>query len=136
MAANNALQRRPSRQSAAADEELVTLNYGRLYRWFLWLTDSPGDAADLTQDTFVAVWESLDRFDTARPLTPWLFGVARNVWRGHHAARRRREAGGADLLDTLPSSNQRIPMVDPLRDTPSSNQPLFRKVACRVLTLR
>ena len=68
-------------------EELVVEHYDRLYRWFLWLLNSADDAADLTHDTFVALWQSLDRFDEHRPFKPWLFGIARNVWRKHCAGR-------------------------------------------------
>jgi len=68
-------------------EELVSEHYDRLYRWFLWLINSADDAADLTHDTFVALWQSLDRFDERRPFKPWLFGIARNVWRKHCASR-------------------------------------------------
>src|SRR5713101_5878699 len=67
--------------------QLVSEHYDRLYRWFLWLTNSADDAADLTHDTFVALWQSLDRFDERRPFKPWLFGIARNVWRKHCAGR-------------------------------------------------
>jgi DNA-directed RNA polymerase specialized sigma24 family protein len=41
----------------------VSEHYHRLYRWFFWLTNAADDAADLTHDTFVALWESVDRFD-------------------------------------------------------------------------
>jgi RNA polymerase sigma factor (sigma-70 family) len=68
-----------------AGELLVEENYRPIYRWFLWMSNNSGLAADLTQDTFVAVWESLDRFRDGMPLPPWLFGIARNIWRKHCA---------------------------------------------------
>src|SRR5437762_396678 len=95
-------QQQPLRDTSAA-EALVGLNYGRLYRWFLWLTNSPSDAADLTQDTFVALWGSLERLRPEMPSTPWIFGIARNVWR-NDSKRRRRAHGGGELLDDLPHS--------------------------------
>src|ERR1041384_4371826 len=67
--------------------QLVSEHYGGLYRWFLWLTNTNGIAADLTQETFVAVWQSLDGCDGSRPFRPCLYGIARNVWRNHCAAR-------------------------------------------------
>src|SRR4030095_13287924 len=66
-------------------EQLVSEHYDRLYRWFSWLTNAADDAADLTHDTFVAVWQSVDRFDDRRPSKPWLFGIGRNIWRKHCA---------------------------------------------------
>src|SRR5262245_8023345 len=68
-------------------EQLVSQHYDRLYRWFFWLTNAADDAADLTHDTFVAVWQSVDRFDDRRPSKPWLFGIGRNVWRKYCAGR-------------------------------------------------
>ena len=94
MSAIDAPQQLPPQRIGTSHEELVSLNYGRLYRWFLWLTNSSLDAADLTQDTFVAVWESLDRFEAGKPLTPWLFGIARNIWRNHNSGRSRRASAG------------------------------------------
>src|SRR5262249_29604822 len=81
--------------------QLVSEHYQPLYRWFLWLTNTNGVAADLTQDTFVAVWQSLDRFDASRPFKPWLFGIARNVFRKHCAGQQnaeieRSESGGEE----------------------------------------
>jgi RNA polymerase sigma factor (sigma-70 family) len=80
-------------------EQLVSGHYDRMYRWFLWSTNSAENAADLTHDTFVALWQSLDRFDDRRPFTPWLYGIARNVWRKHCAGRLAR---GIDPLESAP----------------------------------
>jgi RNA polymerase sigma-70 factor, ECF subfamily len=38
-----------------------------------------GDAADLTQDVFVAVWKNLARFDADRQFKTWLFAIAKNT---------------------------------------------------------
>src|SRR6058998_2133105 len=93
-------------------EQLVSEHYGRLYQWFLWLTNSADDAADLTNDTFVALWESLDRFDHHRPFKPWLYGIGRNVWRKHCADRLARgidpPESAAEELDPGPSPVQRL----------------------------
>lgn len=101
----NLPQTRPplSPHVSSSPDEMVASNYGRLYRWFLWLTNNSADAADLTQDTFVAMWQSLDRFRAGSPLTPWLFGIARNVWRNHRSSqeRRGRISGGDQLLDQV-----------------------------------
>ena len=37
------------------------------------------DQEDLAHDVFVAVHRSLERYDQARPLRPWLFGIAFRV---------------------------------------------------------
>jgi RNA polymerase sigma-70 factor (ECF subfamily) len=62
-------------------EAFVRANYVGLYRWFHRLVDSPDRAADLTQESFAAFWESLDRMrGDASPRT-WLYAIGRNLWR-------------------------------------------------------
>jgi RNA polymerase sigma-70 factor (ECF subfamily) len=39
----------------------------------------PEQARDLAQDTFIKVYEHLDRFDTSRRFGPWLFRVGVNL---------------------------------------------------------
>jgi RNA polymerase sigma factor (sigma-70 family) len=68
----------------------VDAHYGGVYRCLFGLTRDADAAADLTQETFAGFWESLARWDAARPLDlrAWLYGIARNRWRKH-----RRRAG-------------------------------------------
>jgi len=68
-----------------AGEALVEANYQGVFRWFLWMSNHSALAADLTQDTFVAMWESVDRFEDEMPVSPWLYGIARNIWRKYCA---------------------------------------------------
>lgn len=49
---------------------------------------NPDDAHDVSQDTFVAVYKNLGRFDSNRPFLAWLFVIARNKARDHHRRRR------------------------------------------------
>lgn len=79
----NGLVQQVRRGDGQAGSVLVETNYGSVYRWFLWMGNDANLAADLTQDTFVALWDSLDRFREEMPLTPWLFGIAHNIWRKH-----------------------------------------------------
>ncbi len=45
------------------------------------------DVDDVTHDTFIVVYRTLDQYDPGRPLRPWLFGIATR-----HAANYRRRA--------------------------------------------
>jgi RNA polymerase sigma-70 factor (ECF subfamily) len=67
----------------AACEGFVDGHYRDVYRFFLWLTNNPDCAAELTQEAFAAFWESLARVtnDDAGGLRRWLFAIARNQWR-------------------------------------------------------
>ena len=57
--------------------------YGREFE-YVWRTlgrlgVSPGDIADAAHDVFVVVYRKWDTIDPARPIRPFLFGVARRI---------------------------------------------------------
>lgn len=64
-----------------AGEQFVRDEYEGLFRWFLWLTNCPHRAADLTQETFAAFWGSLARTTPDTSPRTWLFAIGRNQWR-------------------------------------------------------
>jgi RNA polymerase sigma-70 factor (ECF subfamily) len=67
----------------AAREAFVRAAYAGLFRWFCRLLGSPDLAADLTQETFAAFWESFDRRRGGTSERTWLYAVGRNLWRKH-----------------------------------------------------
>jgi len=72
-----------SRREPRACAEWVDTHYAGVYRFFYWLTRDRDASADLTQETFLAFWESIPRLagrGTA-DLKAWLYGIARNRWR-------------------------------------------------------
>lgn len=60
----------------------VDRHYRKVFAYFRVLTNGRDSAADLTQDTFAAFWESLGRTNVRNPRL-WLFQIARNRWRKH-----------------------------------------------------
>jgi RNA polymerase sigma-70 factor, ECF subfamily len=85
------------------------------------------DVPDVTQDVFVTVYRRLVTFDRARPIRPWLFGVAFRVAADHlRLSRHKREV--------LP--DVRVDTEDP---TPGPDDALLgqqaRALARRALTL-
>lgn len=69
--------------------ELVRRYERRVIKTLYQLVGNLEIARDLTQETFLRVYRSLDRFDTSRRFGPWLFRVAVNLatdWmrRGRH----------------------------------------------------
>lgn len=62
-----------------AFSELVARYQDRVYRFLLRLTRSRDDAMDLTQDTFMRAYQSLDRWQPDALFRTWLFRIARNA---------------------------------------------------------
>jgi RNA polymerase sigma-70 factor (ECF subfamily) len=61
-----------------------------LYRFVRAYTGDAGEAFDLVQETFVAAWRALRRFDARRPFGVWLKRIALNKcrdWRRRRAVR-------------------------------------------------
>jgi RNA polymerase sigma-70 factor, ECF subfamily len=73
---------------AAAWEPLVLAHQEAVFRLCYLLLGDPDDAEDVAQETFLRAWNHLKRFDTTRPLRPWLLSIASNL-----ASNRRRSAG-------------------------------------------
>jgi RNA polymerase sigma-70 factor (ECF subfamily) len=60
------------------------------------------DAEDVTQEVFLRVFRSLRRWDQARPLRPWVMGIAVNRCRTWLSQRSRRPEPVDYLHDTAP----------------------------------
>lgn len=62
----------------------VVLRYQTGVRAYLAVRmNNPHDAEDLAQEVFVLAFRKLPEFDPARPLAPWLRGIAFNLLRNH-----------------------------------------------------
>lgn len=61
----------------------------RLFAFFYRVGCPPSSVADLTEEVLVSVFRQRQRYDPARPFAPWLYGVARLVWRDHLRHHRR-----------------------------------------------
>jgi len=83
--AEPALVARARAGSADAFGRLVQLHQQGLRAFLRRLTRNAADADDLAQESFVLAWEHIGRFDSSRPLRPWLFGIA---WRKYRERKR------------------------------------------------
>src|ERR1700722_3315756 len=75
-----------------AFERLYRAHAGRVFAVCLRLTNQRETAQDFTQETFVAAWRALPRFEQRSQFTSWLYRIAVNT----ALARRRR--GGLQLV--------------------------------------
>lgn len=75
------LRKRLRANDRAAFESVVKARYASLYRQIYYLTNGDANrAADLTQETFVAAWQSLPSFDGRSAIGTWLHTIAVRVW--------------------------------------------------------
>lgn len=104
---------------AAAPEAVAPFDLAAVYaKEFDWvwhtlrrLGVAPRDLPDVTHDVFVVVHRRAHTWDRARPLRPWLFGIAFRVSRDHLALGRNRHETVVDALevpDPTPALDQRI----------------------------
>ncbi len=69
-------------------EPLVQAHQEAAFRLAYLLLGDAEEADDVTQETFLRAYRSLNRFDLARPLRPWILAIAANL-----ARNRKRSAG-------------------------------------------
>lgn len=72
-----------------AFDELVRRHQAQILNLVRALTGGAADADDLAQEAFVRAWRGLGRFRGESTFRTWLYGVAVNVVRTHHAKRKR-----------------------------------------------
>lgn len=74
---------------------LVGIHHSAVFGFLLALVRHRQDAEDLSQETFLRAWKKFHRYDTAQPLLPWLFTIARRL--SIAALRRRRPIPAAAI---------------------------------------
>lgn len=96
----------------AAFGQLIRRHQDAIFRFLSHQVSNRADASDIAQETFVALFRSLDRYDTGRPFLAWAFVIARNKARDHHRRRTAlRWVGVDDQYDRMAS-----PAPDPERE--------------------
>ncbi len=104
------------RRCRAGDEkafrELVTRYQRQVYSVSLRMVRSVEDAEDVTQETFVRVFRSIDRYDPGRPFGAWIFTIAARLSIDHL---RRRRTRPFSLVQRDPGSDEdrTLDVLDP-----------------------
>jgi len=83
---------RRSAKAQGAFEALARRFYAGVYNYLCWISRDRGLAEDLTQETFMRIWEHPPELRHERALKAWVYRVARNEFLQH-----RRRTG----LDTV-----------------------------------
>ncbi len=74
------LCKRAGRADKSAASELLKMYYADVYSFLIRLCGSAADAEDLTQQTFLKVWSSLDGFKGRSKFSTWLYRIAHNTY--------------------------------------------------------
>jgi RNA polymerase sigma-70 factor, ECF subfamily len=95
-ATDEALARRAAGGERDAFDELVRRHRGRVYALALRICRNPDDAEDALQETFIAAYRALPRFDRRARVSTWLYRIATN--KCYDVLARRRPAADASAL--------------------------------------
>jgi RNA polymerase sigma-70 factor, ECF subfamily len=95
-ATDEALLRRAAAGQREAFEELVRRHSPRVYALALRICRNPDDAEDALQETFIAAYRALPRFDRRARVSTWLYRIAAN--KCYDALARRRPTVDASAL--------------------------------------
>jgi RNA polymerase sigma-70 factor (ECF subfamily) len=104
---------------AAAFDRLVAERSGDVYALLYRLTEDAEEARDLTQETFLRVFQSIDRFRGDADLKTWIYRIAINQARNRWRWWRRRRRDVTVSLDAQASSDEQ-PLSARLRDVSAS----------------
>lgn len=102
--------------------ELIRDHHRGLVAYASTLVKSEAIGRDLVQDSCVAAWLSLEKFDVSRDFATWMRGIVRNKWR-EHCRRHSREVH----LD-----DEALSRLEHIFDVAPDDNGLFAKLAdCR-----
>lgn len=68
----------PSSRDRRAFEILVRQHHRRLMGYAISICKREDSAKDIVQDSFVAAWENLEKFDVTKDFGAWIRGIVRN----------------------------------------------------------
>ena len=100
----------------AAMERLILKYQNRIYNVVLRMCGNPDDAAELSQETFVKVIESIDKFKGKSSFYTWLFRIAVNLTLNHIQRNTRTATRSLDAEETEPESGTQQLLRDFLSD--------------------
>lgn len=108
------------RADAAAFEQLVGEHSGDIYALLFRLTADAEEARDLTQETFLRAFQSINRFRGDASLKTWIYRIAINQARNRWRWWRRRKRDVTVSLDATDEQRE-LPLAATLPDEASLN---------------
>lgn len=83
------------------DEKIYEENARTVYYFLLSLCHNAHTAQDLTQETFLRAYQSLDRFDGTCRLSVWLCQIAKHLWYQYLEKHKHEAAKALEDIDAL-----------------------------------
>jgi RNA polymerase sigma-70 factor, ECF subfamily len=103
------------RGSAQAFRHLVERHQAFVYRLAYRFLGTVGDAEDITQESFIRLWKTLDRYRADAKLTTWLYKIVTNLcldhlksWHNRRAKRTIELAGYSGLHSAFTADQELI----------------------------
>jgi RNA polymerase sigma-70 factor (ECF subfamily) len=106
------------RGELAAFEELFLLLHVNIRNYLASIGRDPQGAEDLAQETFLQVHRSRHTYAPPRPVRPWVFGIARNVYLMDRRARGRKARHEGLAKEDLPE----VPVHGTAEDLPVTDE--------------
>ena len=98
----------------AALNDLMERHGERLFHYLIRCLQNEDEAADLSQEAFVRVYQHRRKFDPRRKFTTWLYAIASNLVRDYYRQRRRRPQVSLDAAnDSGESYGETLPEQKP-----------------------
>jgi len=115
---------------AEAIRQLVSRFQNDVFGLCVRLLQHRHDAEDVTQEVFLRVFRSLRRWDSSRPLKPWIMGIAVNRCRTWMAQRLRRPEPVDYLQETAegPAGDDAAELLGEIRAAVAALRPDYRSV--------
>jgi len=107
------------RGDSAAMERLILKYQNRIYNVILKMCANPDDAAELTQETFVKIIESIDKFEGRSGFYTWAFRIAVNLTLNFCQRKGKVGYSSLDAEDNEHSPRSRAQLKEFLSDTSS-----------------
>lgn len=108
-----ALVRRARRGDARAFRQIFDRHAPRVRRFLRDLLRDAASADEATQETFVRAHRQLSKLRDDARLGPWLFGIARNVFRERSRERKKQQLHAELNEELLPEASGRFPAPSP-----------------------
>ena len=105
------------RGDAAAFEKLVNERSGEIYGLLYRLTENGEEARDLTQETFLRAFQSIEHFRGDSDLRTWIYRIAINQARNRWRWWRRRRRDATVSIDAPDIGGGRLGLVATLKST-------------------